>query len=522
MKLRMDNERIAAGSFCRTVLPHPDPLPLGEGTVLVRLWWHEDFSPSSVARNSKRRTTIPPLPAGEGRGEGEGCAVQNARPRSRSQDGSLLIIVLWIAFGLVALTLYFAHSMSLELHAADNRVAAIESNQAIDGAARYLSNILATVAYPGEMPGPAEFACEAVPVGDATFWLIGRSTNDWEINLTKPAFGLVDEASKINLNAPWLTATMIEYLPGMTPQIAAAIMDWRDANSDVSDNGAEDESYSRLTQPYKTKNAPFESVEELRLVAGMTAEILYGEDANLNGVLDANENDADDAAPYDNRDGRLDPGLMEYFTVYSREPAVGTNINSQAEIQTLLENTLGQSRANEIRRQLFPAGPPRPMTSLLEFYLRGGFSEDEFALIANDLTAATNGFAEGLVNVNTASQPVLECIPGIGTDYAAQLISYREANPSKLASVAWVADAMGSDTNAVTAGQYITTRSYQYSADMAAVGHHNRGYQRVRFVFDTSEDAPRIIRRQDLTHLGWALGKDTRTELLAAAGREAR
>ena len=134
----------------------------------------------------------------------------------------------------------------------------------------------------------------------------------------------------------------------MTPQIAAAIMDWRDANSDLTTDGAEDETYGRLTKPYKTKNAPFESVEELRLVAGMTRDILYGEDANLNGILDANENDADSSAPNDNRDSRLDPGLMEYFTVYSREPASGTNVNSP-ELQSLLEDIFGQNRAREIR-----------------------------------------------------------------------------------------------------------------------------------------------------------------------------
>ena len=438
----------------------------------------------------------------------------------RREEGSLLIIVLWIAFGLVALTLYFAHSMSLELRASDNRVAAVEANQAIDGAARYLSNILATVTvdYPGVILQPTEFHCEAVPVGDAMFWLIGRDTNDWAINLTQPAFGFVDEASKINLNAPWLTAEMIQYLPGMTLQIASAIMDWRDEDSTVSTDGAEDETYSRFTQPYKAKNAAFESVEELRLVAGMTVEILYGEDANLNGILDANENDADSSAPYDNRDGRLDPGLMEYFTVYSYEPTTGTNINNRQEVQALLESVLSQQRAGEIMRN-FPAGAggqQSQMTSVLQFYLRSGMTQDEFAEVADYLSPTTNI----LVNVNTASQYVLECIPGIGLDYAAQLISYRESNPSQLKTVAWVADALGSDTNAIAAGPYITTRSYQYTADIAAVGRHNRGYQRVRYVFDTSEGSPIIVRRQDLTHLGWALGKDTRAELLAM--KEAR
>jgi DNA uptake protein ComE-like DNA-binding protein len=447
-----------------------------------------------------------------------------AQRNATRENGSLLIIVLWIAFGLVALTLYFAHSMNQELRAADNRTAAIEAGQAIDGAARYLSNFLASTEYPGVMPSPAELPCEAVPVGDAKFWLIGRDTNDWEINFTTPSFGLVDEASKINLNAPWLTADMIQYLPGMTPQMAAAIMDWRDANSDITTDGAEDETYGRLTKPYKTKNAPFESVEELRLVAGMTTEILYGEDANLNGILDANENDADDSAPYDNRDSRLDPGLMEYFTVYSREPAIGTNINSQADVQTLLGDTFGSSRATEIVGQLFPRRPPgqggggtvaQNRTSVLQFYLNSGMTEDEFAQVGNYLSSTTNTVAEGLVNVNTASEPVLECIPGIGVDYASQMVSYRESNPSKLTTVAWVVEVVG-DTNAITAGPYITTHSYQYTADIAALGHHNRGYQRVRYLFDTSEGAPIIIRRQDLTHLGWALGKETRTQLLAA------
>ena len=447
-------------------------------------------------------------------------------PLQGGESGSLLIIVLWIAFGLVALTLYFAHAMNLELRASDNRVAAVEAGQAIDGAARYLSNILATVAYPGYLPDPIDYVGEAVPVGDARFWLIGRDTNDWEINLTTPAFGLVDEASKVNLNAPWLTADMIQYLPGMTPQIAAAIMDWRDSDSTISTDGAEDETYSRFPQPYKTKNAPFESVEELRLIAGMTEEILYGEDANLNGILDANENDGDSSPPYDNRDGRLDPGLMEYFTVYSREPVTGTNINSQANVRALLATAFSDTRVTEIVNQLYPRRPPGQggggaaavtpqMASLMEFYLKSGMTEDEFAQIGNYVTATTNSFSEGLVNVNAASQPVLECIPGIGVDYGAQLISYRESNPSKLSTVAWVANVIG-DTNALTAGPYITTHSYQFTADVAAMGHHNRGYQRVRFVFDTSEGWPIILHRQDLTHLGWALGKDIRAQMLAA------
>jgi len=54
---------------------------------------------------------------------------------------------------------------------------------------------------------------------------------------------------------------------------------------------------------------------------------------------------------------------------------------------------------------------------------------------------------------------------------------------------------------------YITTQSFQFTADIAAVGPFGRGYRRVKFVFDISEGAPKIIYRQDLSRLGWALGE---------------
>jgi len=73
-------------------------------------------------------------------------------------------------------------------------------------------------------------------------------------------------------------------------------------------------------------------------------------------------------------------------------------------------------------------------------------------------------------------------------------------------------------TRARLAGPYITAHSYQFTADVAAVGHYGRGYRRVKFVFDTSDGTPRIVYRQDLTHLGWALGKQGRADLLVAKG----
>jgi type II secretory pathway component PulK len=442
------------------------------------------------------------------------------RAGTRSEQASILIIVMWIAFGLVSLALYFAHSMSFELRAADNRVASTEADQAIAGAVRYVSNILATTLYPGALPEIETFPREAVEVGSARFWLIGRA--DEQLPPEEPFFNLVDECSKLNLNS--VNTEMLEWIPRMLPEQAGAIQDWRDEDSDVNEiGGAEDDLYQRLNPSYQCKNAKFESLEELRLVYGMNLEVLLGEDANLNGVLDLNENDGDQSFPFDNQDGRLDPGLFEYFTVYSKEPAMRTNgsprINvattNQQDLATLLAEKFDTEKANQILAGFSTGG--ETVGSLLEFYIRSGMTAQDFVQIETDITATTN--TTGLVNVNTASERVLSCIPGIGIENAPALVAHRRSNRAALAvepTLAWVADVLG-ETNAVQAGPFLTGRSFQYTADIAAVGHFGRGFRRVKVVFDTSQGTPRVIYRRDITHLGWALGRDIRNEFLLLA-----
>ena len=120
--------------------------------------------------------------------------------RARSgTSGSVLIIVLWIALGLVAITLYFANSMSSELRAADNRVAVLAADQAIEGAARYVTSVLTDQATNGIVPYVNDYANEAVlggrtPISGSSAGTTARASPN------QIAFGLVDEGSKLNLN----------------------------------------------------------------------------------------------------------------------------------------------------------------------------------------------------------------------------------------------------------------------------------------------------------------------------------
>src|ERR1017187_8767721 len=123
---------------------------------------------------------------------------------------------MWIAFGLVSLALYFGNSMNFELQAADNRVSAMAADQAIEGAVRYLNYLLTTQIANGSngvFLNLNDSLCQAVPVGDAHYWLIGRDTNN-PVGPGRLCFGLVDEASKLNLNT--VISNQLFWLPRMT------------------------------------------------------------------------------------------------------------------------------------------------------------------------------------------------------------------------------------------------------------------------------------------------------------------
>jgi DNA uptake protein ComE-like DNA-binding protein len=428
-----------------------------------------------------------------------------------AQRGSIFILVLWISFGLVVLSLYFANSMSFELKAADNRYAAVQAQQAINGAARYASSVVSTFATNGVVPEFQLYRSEWVPVGEASFWLLGQALDEQARSETIPTFGLVDEASKLNLNTA--TAEMLQWLPGMTAEFAAAIIDWRDTNADLSESGAEDENYQRLNPPRRCKNAPFESVDELRLVYGATLEMIYGEDSNRNGILDPNENDGDISLPLDNRDGNLDQGIAAYVTVHTRhtntraDGSPRVNVGNRNNLNQLLTDTFGSGRAAEITGSL-----PNQFSSILHFYVESRMTAEEFVQIEDAITNSNQPVTQGLINVNTASEVVLSCLPGIGEAKAATLVAQRASNSSQMSSVAWVKDVL--DTATIQqVGRFLTGRTYQFTADVVAVGRFNRGFRRTRFVIDSSEATPRVVYRQDLTPLGWALGLQIRKNL---------
>lgn len=396
---------------------------------------------------------------------------------SRSRVGAVLIIVLWIAFGLVSVTLYFGRSMFFEYKGANQATAGAQAEQANNGALRYffytLNNALEEE---GDFPSELIMQTEQIQIGQATVWMLGRSGET--VTLTDPHFGVIDECAKININtAPF---EVLELLPTITPEFAAAIVDWRDEDDDVTENGAEALMYSLQSLPYGCKNAPFETVEELRLVYGATVEMLYGEDTNLNGVLDPSENDGMQTPPLDNQDGILNFGILEHVTIYSKMLA-----EEESEDMDSGNNSEDQAGNRNSQQQ------------------RGGEEEVPFQ-----------------VNVTTASAIVLACLPGMDEATAQQIVSYRLANPDSTEGLEWVSEAVDSEM-VQQALPYLTDKTQQFTVDLAAIGSNGNGYRRVRYVVDASGEAPVVLHRRDMQRFGWALGP-TLLEKVNTPGQAAR
>ncbi|HLB73985.1 MAG TPA: hypothetical protein VJJ98_08195, partial [Sedimentisphaerales bacterium] len=109
----------------------------------------------------------------------------------------------------------------------------------------------------------------------------------------------------------------------------------------------------------------------------------------------------------------------------------------------------------------------------------------------------------------------LLCLPGLEESDADALIAHRgDAETEDLESIMWVTEVLDEE-KAVAVGGYITTRSFQYSADIVAVAANGRAYKRYRAVIDTREDTPRAVYWKSLTDMGWPLERDIMTSLRA-------
>jgi len=383
-------------------------------------------------------------------------------------------------------------------------------------------------------------------------------------------YGLEDESGRLNLNALLIADDTVENggrdlllgLPGMTNEIADAILDWIDEDDEIREYGAELESYTGLDPPYAPQNGPMNSVEELLLVRGVTPELLFGVDVNRNGMIDFSE--SSELVLGDPGDGSLSRGWSAYLTLYSMEANVNEdglpriNVN-QDDMETLYNELLERFDAvtatfivayrqegpytGSAPAELGVAGQPDfsksaryPLTQILDLVdkkvrvsLEGA---DEavvmespwpngpgmviyLPLLMNNLTVNPSPFIPGRININEAPRAVLQGIPGMPEDLVDQIIAQRlqfdpnDDNENHRYETWLLADGILTteegelDIETMKALQpYICAGGDVHRAQVVGYFQDGNTAARIETVIDATTPLPRLLFWRDISHLG--------------------
>lgn len=205
----------------------------------------------------------------------------------KNQDGIALMVVLWVLVLLTALATEFASSMKTEVGATRNYKEDVESYYLAEaGINMAMAEIVKTARFHsyidefGFIVGNAQLPenktgekQEEFDVTQRNYIPLGNGTVSYSIR---------DENGKININTA-SREILIEILAAsgvgkgeVQDTIADSILDWIDKDELNRINGAETKYYQTLDPPYRSKNGPFDSLDELIRVRWVTEEILYG------------------------------------------------------------------------------------------------------------------------------------------------------------------------------------------------------------------------------------------------------
>ena len=204
------------------------------------------------------------------------------------ERGFVLVAVLLMIAALVAIIVEFNYESRLKLHLSDNFR---YSSKALNYAEAGLAIAMATLKqnddilyderfiplFSGEVQIPVES-------GYCTIF-INRESGKINVNTLKTSDGKIvrhraEQMLKLIdlLNYQYHEQSPISY------SLIPAIIDWVDYDDEVTflpfikreNEGVENDYYEDLIAPYSCKNAPFDTLNELLLVKGMTTKIFYG------------------------------------------------------------------------------------------------------------------------------------------------------------------------------------------------------------------------------------------------------
>jgi len=450
----------------------------------------------------------------------------------------VLVLILWAVVILAVLTVSLAQTTKLDLGIFENTGETVTARwMARSGVYQAVAAIMNDDSACDSIHDPwydsPQFHGQRLDQGSFSF-LAGRVEND----IRTVRRGLIDESAKLNLHTAG--REMLLALPGMTEMLADTLIRQRQQHPSPLQvkpptPADTDQSILAATAPADFYLATRRSFSDL---APDDFTLLYGEDGNLNGVLENNENDGDALWPPDNQDDILDTGLLDYLTVYSfdyncdarRNARLNINTSSIAVMQEKLDLDLCYAIWISDRRGagfksladlLDPAAVIPADFAALEALDPGAgrntapllknLSEKQawelltqiravpltFAVLhrlADRISVTDDVYQEGLININTVESVVLKTLPGMTEPLALAVLDYRRSLPRGMNTIFEILPAPGMTVGVFKQlAPYLTVRSQVFTVRCRAVTDKTQKYCDIEAVLARTQTGPAVL-----------------------------
>jgi general secretion pathway protein K len=223
---------------------------------------------------------------------------------------------------------------------------------------------------------------------------------------------IVDASGQVDLNTA--TREQLARLPLLEEEVDA-LLDWRSQDQNPSPNGAKDQFYNALQEPYNTALRPFESVDELLLVKGFTANLIYLPRTDVQSTTTLVQG------------SDQEPTLYELLSVDQGGPRLSAAGTPKQNANT------GQIQNPQIPPAVRTAiQNARPITSYGQMLRLPNVNTTVAQAILDGLSPDGNARAAGKINLNTATEATLNSLPNLQPNAVQAILTRQDSGFTSL------------------------------------------------------------------------------------------